>query len=259
MPLKRATFQTPRHADTETRPRGPARRRWRSAVLLVTAVAIMAALQLSLTGTASADSCWQDSDGNVHCMYDGGTIRPGEDGDFFFGGGGGGGGRHQPIIGDPDPIEPTGQVPKQPVTGVDRASAALNKDACANLIGEKTGKTANDVRAIYNGATKTFNGDYHPQGHDIYADAPFGAGAQGTITMYTPYTLVTSDSIKGLLPEGTQLTQPLNREEVQAVIQLHEAAHLTGALDHGTNLPGIDPVFNMRIVDACFGVIKRPL
>jgi hypothetical protein len=174
------------------------------------------------------------------------------------GGGGGGGTGYQEMVGIGD--EGYGGGGGYPTgTGVEQAGALLNNDTCAHHIAGKTGKTADQVRAIYNKVPKPIVNGYHPESSTAFASAPFGAGEQGEIKLYTPYVLVKPDTIKGLLPEGTQLSRPLTREEVQAVIVLHETAHLTGALDHGSNLPAVDPVFNMMIINACFDVIKRPI
>src|SRR5262245_2927 len=100
------------HAPADSGPR----RRVRWTATLLSAMALVAGLQMVGAGPASADTCWVDGDGGVHCMYDGGETVGTGGGGPGGGGGGGGGNRFRPIMGDPDvPIDPPTRP--QPQTG----------------------------------------------------------------------------------------------------------------------------------------------
>jgi hypothetical protein len=226
-------------------------------ILGATLLGVVTTSGLQLLGAERAEARCYELPGSTtisyQCDINGNVYGP------YGGGGGGGGTGYQEEVGIGDP-----GGGGAPFTGDAIAADLLTNDTCANFVAgatssPPTGLSADNARIIFAVASKTFANGYHPQKPTAFASAPVGAGSGGTITLYTPYTLVVPDDIKKLLPEGTRLSQPLSREEVQAAILLHETAHLTGALSHGSTLPGVDPVWNMMMLQACFGVVSQPI
>jgi hypothetical protein len=231
----------------------------RAIAALVAAGAVAVGLQMVAAVPAQA-RCYEvpgTTTISYQCDINGNVFGP------YGGGSGGGSTGYQEMVGIGDENYGGGGG-LAPFTGETLAADLLANDRCANFVAgatssPPTGKTAAHARIIFDVVPKTFANDYHPQSPTAYASAPVGAGSGGSITLFTPYVLVTPDDIKKILPEGTRLSHALSREEVQAAILLHETAHLTGALNHGSTLPGVDPVWNMMLLQACFGVVAQPI
>ena len=191
---------TGRHAS---RARG-----WRRLSAALVATTLASVLQLAGAAPASADTCWVDSQGNVHCIWDGGTIRGGDDGG---GGGGGGGGSHQPIPGDPDvPLPDTGGS-HDALVALSFAVASMvdvklggNAD-CSNLITGLVPARGENARTVFQKVEIVRSATPHPTYPTAAGAADFNAGSQGTMTIYPPFDQYNGGDIQFFLPPNTTL------------------------------------------------------
>jgi hypothetical protein len=235
--------------------------------MLLSAVALIAGIQMAGAGAASADTCWVDGDGGVHCMYDGGETVGTPGGGGPGGGGGGGGNRHRPIIGDPDaPIEPAGPPPPPTGKTVVGVAVALKVDnvlaqneACRNLVTGVAPNGFQNALQVWNAVPITKSATPRNPQPAANADADFNAGSTGSITIYPPFYTQKGDDVFGYIPSNNGLSRLPSDEEMKARTVLHELAHLTGALGPHTDPDPAAKEFNLRILETCFGIQRLPV
>jgi hypothetical protein len=185
----------------------------------------------------------------------------------------------EPTDGDGDAAARAARYAEDTNNALDLVQLKLRDQHCAYLVDGRNGSARDVLQQLIarqrNNPGIVDRGDVRfvnpTTGREVFAQAPVGAGGNGTITLYrlfhnppsSPNSLFGTGGgafMRSLdpLPYGIIGPDPtLGAAEARAVVILHELAHLTGALDHGDEGA---TAFNRKLLSDCLrGLGKDPI